>query len=616
MDNEELNSPFIEADETDEDDQPEDENMTDDSAEEEELPDEEDDGEEEKLKKKHHFHKPGKKFFIILLVIVLALGCGYWFLLRPKLTSTKSAAQDTSYVRSVTLSKGSLENTVTADGTIASQDTSSVTTTLKYTVKTIDVSVGDTVAAGDTIVTLDTTELEKQIERKETADEESLEKLQKSFEDAGYSKQSAYDTMANAKSDLADAQTAADEAASAFSTASSQVSNYLTYSDQATAFLENATNAKNYCDADSTSSSCTTGISTAQSSYSTASTGMANSDFTFADCSDTLTSDGLYACAVSYNSYMNGQTGKASTMKSNVDYDSLEKANDTAQSALDQAQSTYDKVAQQFNTVNAQYFDAQDALNKGVTDDDLEDLKTDLANCTLKAETAGVVTEINATVGSAASGTVATIQNTNSLQITVSVDEYDIQSIEKGMTATITSDAITDELTGTVSTVSPVATTSNQGQSSSSFDVTVTIDGETNALLIGMSAEVKIILSSTGDVYTVPIDAVGTDDSGNSVIYVQGDDGTYSPVTVTTGDSNDYYIEVSGSDLKDGMKVRASADADAAAVSTAAASSASSDSSFSLGGMSGDSSGGSQGGGDMQGGGGGNAPSGGGPGGN
>jgi RND family efflux transporter MFP subunit len=618
MDNEELNSPFIEADETDEDDQPEDENMTDDSAEEEELPDEEDDGLEEKPKKKHHFHKPGKKFFIILLVIVLALGCGYWFLLRPKLTSTKSAAQDTSYVRSVTLSKGSLENTVTADGTIASQDTSSVTTTLKYTVKTIDVSVGDTVAAGDTIVTLDTTELEKQIERKETADEESLEKLQKSFEDAGYSKQSAYDTMANAKSDLADAQTTYDNASATWNSVYPKVSNYQAEADTAAAYLVTATTELN-----------SVGVSNADNVYagSLASSLISDSNYSQAVADDksgdgcsvvvanssSITYQNIYNCASSISSLADSNL---SDMQKSIDYSSAEKAYTDAESALSKAQTTYDDAAQKFNTVNAQYFDAQDALNKGVTDDDLEDLKTDLANCTLKAETAGVVTEINATVGSAASGTVATIQNTNSLQITVSVDEYDIQSIEKGMTATITSDAITDELTGTVSTVSPVATTSNQGQSSSSFDVTVTIDGETNALLIGMSAEVKIILSSTGDVYTVPIDAVGTDDSGNSVIYVQGDDGTYSPVTVTTGDSNDYYIEVSGTDLKDGMKVRASADADAAAVSTAAASSASSDSSFSLGGMGGDSSGGSQGGGDMQGGGGGNAPSGGGPGGN
>lgn len=578
---------------------------------------------EESKAKKHLFRKSGKrgkKALIWVIVACVAAG-GTWCYFQYTNKKKAAAASTSTYVRTVTLSKGSLENTVTADGTIASQDTSNVTTELKYVVKTVNVAVGDTVSAGDTIVTLDTDDLEKQIERKEEADADSLEKLQKAVTDAGYSKESSYKTMADAKTALATAQTTYDNANAVYQAASSSISSFTSNYNTIDSLLYSITSLYNSC---TDKTACTLdGQDTLISNYAAAckaiqdegaTVSSAGGSSTAVTCTSFATTDTVQKLFDEVNTVDSAASSYLSSVQNDVNYTNAEKDYTIASSALTAAQSAYDKAAQNFNTVNAQYIEAQDNLAKGVTDDDLEDLKTDLANCTLKAETAGTVTAINATVGSAASGTVATISNTNLLQITVSVDEYDIQSIQKGMTATITSDAIDSTLNGTVTTVSPVATTSNSGQSSSSFNVTVTINDSTDALLIGMSAEVKIILSSTGDVYTVPLDAVGTDDSGNSVIYVKNDAGEFEPVVVTTGDSNDYYIEVSGSDLSDGMTVRASADETAAAVATASAS-ASSDSAlnFNMGGSS-------SGGGDMGGGqapsGGGGAPSGGGPGGN
>ncbi len=390
------------------------------------------DTEEVKPKKKHRF---GKKFWIILLVIAVVLGSLYFFFGRKNDTKTPAAE---AYVRTVTLSKGSLQNTVTASGAISSQNTSNVTTTLKYTVKSIDVSVGDTVAAGDTIVTLDTEELEKQIARKQESDADSLEELQKNVQDAQWAKDDAWN-------------------------------------------------------------------------------------------------DYYEACELQYT---------------NGTYDS---------SKSDKCTQAY----RSFNTVNARLIEAQQKLSNGVTDYDLDDLKTDLANCTLKAETSGTVTAINATVGSAASGTVAVISDINSLQVEISVDEYDIQSIEKDMTAIITSDAVDKTYSGKVKTVSPVATTSGSTQggssTSSGFAVTVTIDDADDSLLIGMNVKVQIVTSSEEDVYTVPIDAVGKDDNGNSIIYVKNSSGEFEAVKVTVGGSNDYYTSISGDTLQEGMVVRASA---------------------------------------------------------
>lgn len=443
------------------------------------VSDSQEDTEEVQPKKKRKF---GKKFWIILLVIAVAAGSVYYFFGRKADVKDDAA---TAYVRTVVLSKGSLQNTVTASGSVSSQNTSNVTTTLKYTVKSVDVAVGDTVEAGDTIVTLDTEELEKQIARKEESDADSLEQLQQNVQDAQWAKDDAW-------------------------------------------------------------------------------------------------SDYAEACNISNGSSYDPDYSAECTQK-----------------------------YRNFNSVNAKLIEAQENLAEGVTDYDLDDLKTNLANCTLKAETSGTVTAINATVGSAASDTVAVISDISSLQVEISVDEYDIQSIEKDMTAIITSDAVDKTYAGTVKTVSPVATTSGSGSGTSAgFAVTVTIDDADDSLLIGMNVKVQIVTSSEDDVYTVPIDAVGKDDSGNSVIYVQNSTGEFDAVEVTVGESNDYYISITGDSLQEGMVVRASADAAAAAVATSdTQATAASDAAMEITGGSGMEPA-------QQGGGSGEAPQGGGPGGN
>ena len=443
------------------------------------VSDSQEDTEEVQPKKKRKF---GKKFWIILLVIAVAAGSVYYFFGRKADVKDDAA---TAYVRTVVLSKGSLQNTVTASGSVSSQNTSNVTTTLKYTVKSVDVAVGDTVEAGDTIVTLDTEELEKQIARKEESDADSLEQLQQNVQDAQWAKDDAW-------------------------------------------------------------------------------------------------SDYAEACNISNGSSYDPDYSAECTQK-----------------------------YRNFNSVNAKLIEAQENLAEGVTDYDLDDLKTNLANCTLKAETSGTVTAINATVGSAASDTVAVISDISSLQVEISVDEYDIQSIEKDMTAIITSDAVDKTYAGTVKTVSPVATTAGSGSGTSAgFAVTVTIDDADDSLLIGMNVKVQIVTSSEDDVYTVPIDAVGKDDSGNSVIYVQNSTGEFDAVEVTVGESNDYYTSITGDSLQEGLVVRASADAAAAAVATSdTEATATSDAAMGITGGSGMEPA-------QQGGGSGEAPQGGGPGGN
>ena len=99
-------------------------------------------------------HKFLSVFTALVLVVALVVG---GFALKNSGGSTKSY----SFIRTTTLAKGTLEDTVTATGTVKSAYTSNVTTQLNYTVKTIDVAVGDEVKKGDTICTLDTSRLKR-----------------------------------------------------------------------------------------------------------------------------------------------------------------------------------------------------------------------------------------------------------------------------------------------------------------------------------------------------------------------------------------------------------------------------------------------------------------------
>ena len=188
-------------------------------------------------------------------------------------------------------------------------------------------------------------------------------------------------------------------------------------------------------------------------------------------------------------------------------------------------------------------------------------------DCTLTAGSSGTVTSLNATVGSKCSGTVATIQDTGALKVAFTLAEYDVGNVAVGMQAVVTSDATDQPIAGRLTQISP--TTSAAGgdaaggsaaSGSGGFAAEVTLTGDAAGLLIGMNTKVEIIQSAAEDVFVVPYDAVGQNEDGSRYILArqQGDGEAFAPVPVTIGAENDYYIEVRGEALREGMVVRAS----------------------------------------------------------
>lgn len=518
---------------------------------------------------------------VVLILAIAVAGLWYFRLRRP---SIPVAVQGGSYVRTVTLQKGTLDDSISASGTVESSDVSNVTTDLKYTVKTVDVQVGDIVEAGDVICTLDTESLEKSIEKAKETLADSMAQAEKAYQKAQESLAEAQTNTSEAKTEMDEAESAKNDAWSAYDSARSKVSSFQTEADNAAAQEESALSALN--DAMAVAAEKQTAYNDAYGAWKTESDRQLAADYQPAD-GDAEKLAGLQTAMEEAQAQLEAATAaqtsaeaayKQASEQSQAKQQALNEAQNTvgltglqtayqqAQSAYEQAQTAYEQAVKNQETAQETCDDALESYNKSSESDELTDLQEQLEQCTLTAETSGKVTAVNATVGSMIDGAAATIQNTDSLKVAITIPEYDIESVQVGMTARITSDVTDKEVSGTLSQISPTAT--GGGSSSSSFAAEVTIDDADSGLLIGTNAKVEIILSTTEDVFTVPLDAIGENEAGESVIYVQTGEEDGEPVfeemAVTVGEQNDYYAQISGAELEEGLVVRASADEDEA----------------------------------------------------
>lgn len=544
-----------------------------------------------------------KKLTALLLVVLIAAV----LVLRAVLVGKKAAGSTYQFVRTSTLQKTSLTDSVSVNGTVKSGYEASVTvadSAKLYKVSEVKVAVGDTVKKGDVIATLDTSDLEKQIESAEesygdtlksaqtsydraTADletstvqhENSLIDLQAKIDQADQNLQDAKDALTKAQENERKAQSTYDTAVSdyntlksAYDSASASISAYTQEKNDAATALNNALYAANQAlsaqlaDPDNdekrqAAEDAQAKVTDAQNTYNEA-----DQKLTEAQNSCSAPSLGLYG----FTSIQTALTQADSTKTQ------AESALDSAKNAVDTANTQISTCEQQVKAAHDSYDQEKNysnLLNKSQnvedsatkleqaqrTPDNLETLRSTLEDCTLTATMDGTITALNATVGSVCSGTVATIQNTDALVVDVTIPANSVPKLSTGMTCHITSDATGDAvIDGTLTQIDPVA------NDNGSFGAKVVVNGDADGLLIGISAKVEIVISEKDNVFIVPRDAVGTADDGSSYVLRktggEGVDMTFEQVTVTTGDTNDFYVEITGSDLQEGDVIRSSAD--------------------------------------------------------
>lgn len=234
--------------------------------------------------------------------------------------------------------------------------------------------------------------------------------------------------------------------------------------------------------------------------------------------------------------------------------------------------------------------------------------------CTVTAPISGVVTAVNLESGDSYNGgSIVTIEDISSYEVTVEIDEYDISKIKVGQKVVIKTNGTGDlELEGKVLSIAPRASAG----SGVTYTVKTSIDTPCEDLRMDMTAKLSIIISSRENVLTVPYAAVQTAEDGSFYVEVvdenagvtgemdgingkdgqtgsgqsaqgaqsgdgQGADGqplsqgapsgmgsnVVMPnalptrrIPVTKGIESDYYVEISGEGIVEGLEVIVPAD--------------------------------------------------------
>lgn len=156
----------------------------------------------------------------------------------------------------------------------------------------------------------------------------------------------------------------------------------------------------------------------------------------------------------------------------------------------------------------------------------LEEAKQDLAEATITAPFDGIVGAIYVDEGDiipppTMAPTVAIyIITPTSLELRAEVDEIDIPQVEVGQEAVIEVDAVTNKrFEGTVTSISPVPTIE---AGLVLYEVTLSlVIPEDAGVKVGMSATADIMIAESQDTLLVPERAIGLNEEGNPVVWVE-----------------------------------------------------------------------------------------------
>lgn len=162
----------------------------------------------------------------------------------------------------------------------------------------------------------------------------------------------------------------------------------------------------------------------------------------------------------------------------------------------------------------------------------LQQAQNNLADATLTAPFAGVVTAVHISPGEMANGILVEMVDSTSLEVVLAVDEVDIGDLYVGQPATIALETWpNDEIDGAVTAIAPKA---NNGASALvTYDVFLGL-GETDLpVLVGMTADASLETVNFEDVVLVP----------NTAINVDRTNGQYSVILVTTDSSGEASYE-------------------------------------------------------------------------
>ena len=263
----------------------------------------------------------------------------------------------------------------------------------------------------------------------------------------------------------------------------------------------------------------------------------------------------------------NRESAAAANRTEPVSVSGYEAVEDEVDALKEQIRTTQNKIElAQMQQNYAQNYTQVDAKN---------DLYESMDKTKVDAPISGYILTMNVEKGNnyTQGNTVFTIADTSGFIVEATVNEYDVANIQKDLPATVKFEATGDEeFTGTVSFVSIAseATTSassatsefgaaaaSTASSAASYKLKIKMDGTDDRFRVGMTAKASIVLDSASDVLAVPYDCVQQNEDGSYFVTSIADDGTKKDIPITKGLESDYYVEISGDKIKEGMTVEA-----------------------------------------------------------
>lgn len=476
-------------------------------------------------------------WLVLLAVLLVLTAC----------TGQTDTTSQTSEI--VTAFMGDLTASATATGAIAAERTASLAITQPGNVTEVYVQIGDSVAAADPLVQLDTAELELSLASAEQAlrlQEANLAALQEPANEVDVAAATA--NVASTQANLDNLLAGPSPEQLAVYSATVTVSEASLYS--ASAQYQSAANSVSEAQ-----------IQQAEAAVLQAQVNYDRAQEVNADNPNEQTHEAMIAAA---SALANAQAQLDNLLNTDTSsaQGSLAAANARLEgSTADYISNTSGASAAQIASAEAQVAQAQAALDDLLAGPTAEELQTAeaqveqarlslaeaqeaLDKATLRAPFAGIVTVVHVNVGEYASGIAIELMDTSVLEVVVPVDEVDIGVIEVGQKATITLETWPDvAIESEVALVAPGAAANS---SLVTYDVHLRLGQTDVPVRVGMTANVQLITAQRTDVLLLPNQAIQVDRANGtySVNRVNGD--TTEVVEVTVGLRDGQNTQITG----------------------------------------------------------------------
>lgn len=495
-----------------------------------------------------------------VILILLAVGIGVFVYLKV------SQKGPTGFpVTSTPLEKGDLISAVNLTGTIESANDAEVYAKTSGIVQTVKVEVGDRVEAGQLLAQLDTRDVQLDIQRKQVAIEQILKDAEQAQQKSEFALRSAdknfdaarVDIAAGLNQDLIAAENAVDAAQRELNAARRDLN---TYKDKYDEDLADKVFKKAQKDLDRASDTYWKAKAALEDAKVSGTSGDAlaklQKEFENADKEFEKKKDAYNAADREYGSEMSAESRTYRNARN--DYEKALKNRDAIKNAIarqlddlkDNIEETEISAPQEVD-LRADYLD-------------IEKLQQQIADSTITAPISGTVTAVYAKEGASASGLLFIIEDMDSLIVKTAVKELDVGKVKPSMKAEVKADATGEKVfPAQVQTISPTSKKDAEGNTVTSgnveFETDVALTEPDSDLRVGMNVRINIVTEEKKGVWSAPFDAVVSDAEGNNMVYTVETDAEgisrAKAVPVTTGMETDFYVEISGEGLRDGMPI-------------------------------------------------------------